>query len=339
MTDDHRPTEAGAAGSDREPRPAADPTTGDPPRDKTTPTDEAVAPTIAEPAPTVPLAGGAAPRRSPPPVLGYLAAAIIGIAIGAIGLTLVDRSGAAGSPTPGPAGSPVPSVVPGLAAGAVGSPDAPATIEVWADYQCSFCRLEDLLFGGALDREYVMPGLVRIVYRDFAFLGRESVDAAIGARCAGRLEPTAQLRYHDALYTFQQGVNQGRFVRENLVQVAEIVGIADLEAFQACLDDPATEAAVSADLAQGRSLGIDSTPTLRLSGPGGELVLRGFSQAWPTLRDAVEGVLGRKPLPTPASTPSPTPATSPSPGTSAAPSEAPAATPSPAPSAAPSPSG
>ena len=91
-------------------------------------------------------------------------------------------------------------------------------------------------------------------------------------------------------------MNQGRFVRENLVQMAEIVGVADADAFEACLDDPAVEGGGRRP-AQGRSVGIDSTPTLALSGPGGELVLRGFSQTWPTLRDAVEEVLGAPPSP------------------------------------------
>jgi protein-disulfide isomerase len=192
------------------------------------------------------------------------------------------------------------------------------TIEVWADYQCPFCRLEDVLFGGAIDREYVTPGIARVVYRDFAFLGQESVDAAVASRCAGAQEPAAQLRYHDALYTFQQGENEGRYARENLVQLAEIAGVPSQDAFTACLDDPAVAQAVADETMAGRNVGVTSTPTLRLRGPGGERVLTGFSRTWPPVRDAIEAVRVA-------------PAVSPSPAGSPAPSGAPAPNASPTP--------
>ncbi len=253
-----------------------------------------------------------------PPALGYLGAAILGIVVGAAGLAIASGGvGAAATPTPTPAPSAEPSSPP--AGNVVGDPDAPVTIEVWADYQCPFCRLEDLLFGGAIEREYVMNGLVRVVYRDFAFLGQESSDAAVATRCAGRQDPAAQLRFHDTLYTFQQGENQGRFVRENLVQMAEIAGVPDADAFEACLDDPAVAAEVEAETQEGRSVGIDSTPTMRLSGPGGERVLRGFSQTWPTVRDAIEDVLVAAPSPDPSTSPSDSPSTEPSASPSAEP--------------------
>jgi protein-disulfide isomerase len=267
-----------------------------------------------------------APPRGRAGVLGYLGAAVLGIVIGAGGLAIGSGSlGAAPSPSP----SPSPTATAAPADNAVGSPDAPVTMEVWADYQCPYCRLEDLLFSGALEREYAAPGIVRIVYRDFAFLGQESTDAAVAARCAGRQEAAARLRFHDALYAFQQGENQGRFVRENLLQVAQIVGVPDTTAFTACLDDPAVADEVAAETAAGRDLGISSTPTMRLRGPGGERVLTGFSQTWPTLRDAIEAVR------VPAASPSP----SGSPDGSAAPgSPAPTASPgSPAPTTSPAP--
>jgi protein-disulfide isomerase len=228
-------------------------------------------------------------RRGAARFAGYLGAAILGVAVGALGLSIVT-GGIGGASSPSPSASVVPSPSPRLAGNMVGTPDAPVTIEVWADYQCSFCRLEDLLFGGAVEREYVMAGIARVVYRDFAFLGQESVDAAVAGRCAGRQDPAAQLRYHDALYTFQQGVNQGRFGRDNLVQVAAIAGVPDAAAFVACLDDPAVARAVAEETTAGRNLGIDSTPTIRLEGPGGQRMVKGFSQAWPPLRDAIEAV-------------------------------------------------
>ncbi|MFH0751014.1 MAG: thioredoxin domain-containing protein [Chloroflexota bacterium] len=256
------------------------------------------------------------PRRQG--ILGYLGAVVLGAVIGAAGLALATGApgGNQASPSPAPSEAPSASPTEPPVGNAIGRPDAPVTIEVWADYQCSFCRLEDLLFGGAVDREYVAAGVVRVVYRDFAFLGRESTDAAVAARCAGAQDPAARLRYHDALYTFQQGQNQGRFVRENLIQIAEIAGVSSQADFTTCLDDPAMAKAVADETAAGRAMGVTSTPTLRLRGPGGERLLEGFNQTWPRLRDALEAV--RVPA-----TSSPSPAGSPAASASASPSPAP----------------
>ena len=124
----------------------------------------------------------------------------LGVVIGATGLALSTGAigAAAPSPTPAPTAAPTAEPTAPPVGNTFGRPDAPVTIEVWADYQCPYCRLEDLLFGGAIDREYVTPGIARVVYRDFAFLGQESIDAAVAARCAGAQDPAAQLRYHDS---------------------------------------------------------------------------------------------------------------------------------------------
>jgi protein-disulfide isomerase len=190
------------------------------------------------------------------------------------------------------------------------------TVEVWADYQCPYCRLEAMVFGGSMERAYVLPGIARIVYRDFAFLGQESIDAAVAARCAGRQDPGAYWRYHDLLFASQQGENQGAFKRENLVTLAGIAAL-DATAFAACLDDPAIAKAVADETARGRALGVESTPTLRVSGPGGTRTLAGFSAGWSTISDTMAVVSA------------PVPPASPVPGGSSTPiaSGLPAATP------------
>jgi hypothetical protein len=86
--------------------------------------------------------------------------------------------------------------------------------------------------------------------------------------------------------------------------------------------------AVADETAAGRNLGVTSTPTLRLRGPGGERVLTGFSQTWPPLREALEAVRVAAPAsPSPAG--SAAPSASPSPAGSAAPSPSPSASPAP----------
>ena len=286
------------------------------------PAEPGVLADAAEPVETLPGEPGvpgdtpvAAPRpaRPAPAVLGYLAAALVGALLLAGSLF---ATGGIGRPAPSP--SPAPNAADGPS---LGSQSAPVTIGFWADYQCPFCRLEALVFGGSLERAFVLPGVARIVYHDFAFLGQESVDAAVAARCAGNQDPGAYWRYHDLLFASQQGENQGAFARANLVALANIASL-DVTTFSACLADPAQAKAVADETAQGKALGVVSTPTLRIVGPGGTRVLTGFSDSWATIRDAVDAVLA----PQPSASPGPAGGSA-APASSAAPTATPAATP------------
>lgn len=306
-------------------------------------------------------AAGAAPAAPRPMsrVLGYLAAAVGGgllvgsllVAAGALGGGGADPSPAA-SPTAAPSASAsaapsaspsaAPTAGPGFVSGqTVGWASAPVTIEIWADYQCPFCKLEAFAFGGALEREYAGSGRAKIVFRDYAFLdsgstAKESQDAAVAARCAGRQDPGAYWRYHDLLFLQQQGENQGAFSRDNLVGLAGIAGL-DTAAFTSCLDDPAVRSAVLAETAEGAAQGIGSTPTTVVTGPGPTQVLRGFTRDWSELVDAIERASDPAATPTPTPAPPATPSPTPTAEASAGESPGGTATPSPEPSPSPSP--
>lgn len=196
---------------------------------------------------------------------------------------------------------------------------APLTIEIWADYQCPYCALLSHAIEPALVREYAAAGTGQLVFRDFAFLGRESLDAAVAARCAGRQDQ--YWRYHDLLFASQQGENQGAFDRPNLLSLGNFAGL-DAARFHACLDDPTVAAAVTAETSQGRGYGIESTPTLRIaSGTHSELIRGIVDHA--TIAAAVHRVALGLPAPTPS--PSSPASGQPSPSADAAPSESPAA--------------
>lgn len=285
--------------------------------------------------------GGAGSAAPPGPgaglILGFLAAAVLGgaIAIGGLAATGSLAIGPGASPTPAPTATPAPTPTPAalpLDGQALGRADAAVTVELWSDYQCPYCKLIADAVLPALVRQYVAPGTVRVVLRDYSILGQESIDAAVAARCAGRQDPAGYWRYHDFLFAFQQGENQGRFVRANLVELATYAGFAEA-AFTACLDDAAVSAAVAAETAEGAKLGVDSTPTLRVIGPGGTETLRGFG-TWPELAATIERVLRPAPSATPAGSASPaasaTPAAPAPPAPSATPAPtAPAGTPTP----------
>ena len=196
----------------------------------------------------------------------------------------------------------------------MGRPDAPVTIEIWSDFQCPFCALFTHTQEPELVRGPVAAGEVRLVYRDYAFLGQESLDAAVAASCAA--DQDAFWLFADFLYGTQQGENQGRFSAEFLASLAEFIGL-DLAKYGSCVADPAKPTEIVASTQEGVKIGIGSTPTLRIIGPVSTELVKGF-KSWPELLKSLDRVTGRAPA-TP--TPSPTPAVTPAP--SAAPSPTP----------------
>ncbi|MBI2023890.1 thioredoxin domain-containing protein [Candidatus Giovannonibacteria bacterium] len=59
----------------------------------------------------------------------------------------------------------------------IGDPNAPVTIAYWSDFQCPFCqRFEQNTLPTLVD-QYVKTGKVKIVFKDFQFLGPDSQDA------------------------------------------------------------------------------------------------------------------------------------------------------------------
>ncbi|MGE5617911.1 MAG: DsbA family protein [Sphingomonadaceae bacterium] len=142
---------------------------------------------------------------------------------------------------------------------AVGSPDASVVVTEWFDFQCPACRIYTLTRDIPLEQQYAAAGKVRFVYRNYAFLGLESILAAEAAECAAD-----QGRYNDyrlALMQRQRGENLGTFKAENLEAIAAELGL-NQATFNACLDNGVYRQAVLAERREGEALGVNATPTI-----------------------------------------------------------------------------
>jgi len=166
---------------------------------------------------------------------------------------------------------------------AIGSADAGVTLEVWSDYQCPFCQRFATTWESALADKYAAAGKLRIIYRDYAFIGGESVSAAIAARAAEQQGKYWQ--YHDYLFANQNGENKGWFSDNRLQGIAQAVGL-DIASFNTARSDAETRQAVLAETAQGRALGVTGTPTLAINGQ-----LRTDLTTYDKLEAAVEAAL------------------------------------------------
>lgn len=123
------------------------------------------------------------------------------------------------------------------------------------------------------------PGAVRLVYKDFPLdFHKDARPAAEAARCAG--EHGLFWEYHDLLF-----VAQPAFSRDDLMSYAARVGV-PRDAFAACLDSGRHREAVTADLKEGRAVGVTGTPTFFINGR--KLV---GSQPFEAFRQAVQDAL------------------------------------------------
>jgi protein-disulfide isomerase len=112
-------------------------------------------------------------------------------------------------------------------------------------------------------RAYVATGQVLFEYRDYAFLGQESVDAAEAAYCA--LDQGKFWAYHNTLFANQHGENKGAFTSARLADIAEASGL-DLASFNQCVENETHEEEDRAMLREAANVGINSTPSLVVNG-------------------------------------------------------------------------
>lgn len=138
-----------------------------------------------------------------------------------------------------------------------GNPQAPVTVVAFNDYECPFCRQFAAETLPSLLDNYVDDGLVHLVYKDFPLAIHEhAIPAAVAARCAG-----AQGEY----FSYAEHLFNATLADEPYERIAEEQGL-ELDAFAACRADPAVEAAVRADLAEGKAARVQGTPTFFING-------------------------------------------------------------------------
>jgi protein-disulfide isomerase len=110
---------------------------------------------------------------------------------------------------------------------------------------------------------YLGSGKVRFVYRDFPFLGPESllaVEAAESAADQGRYWD-----FRELLWRRQRGENLGAFKSENLKAFAAELGL-DTKTFNASLDQGKYRSWALSQAQEGKAQGIKATPTFFING-------------------------------------------------------------------------
>jgi len=146
----------------------------------------------------------------------------------------------------------------------IGTPGAPVVLVAFSDFQCHFCREEAKALRENLLKEY--PKEVRLYFMDFPLesLHPWARAAANAGQCVFKMNPAAFWDYHDWIFERQEQITS-----ENLEsKILEFARTKELDGdkLKACMDSKTFDGTVEQSLAQGRAIGVQSTPTLFVNG-------------------------------------------------------------------------
>jgi protein-disulfide isomerase len=152
----------------------------------------------------------------------------------------------------------------------LGSANAPVTIIEYGDYQCPFCTRFFTQTQSLIVSNYLNTGKVKMVFRNFPFLGPESLAAAQAAECA--FDQKKLWAYHDALYQSKAddeakggGENDGSLNRTLFINLAQKLGL-NAPNFTACLDSNKYASQIDVGKTAASGAGVNSTPSFFVNG-------------------------------------------------------------------------
>lgn len=153
----------------------------------------------------------------------------------------------------------------------IGDVNAPVTLAYWFDYQCPFCKAVDV--GGVegipiepampmLVKDYVNTGKLRIVFKDYAFLGEDSTIAALYAQAVWEKYPQRFYEWHEAMFHAQDEEHGGFGNEASIIELIDGLGGFDSAALKSLVASKQQEylGYIQEDITEGSSFGISGTP-------------------------------------------------------------------------------
>jgi protein-disulfide isomerase len=145
-----------------------------------------------------------------------------------------------------------------------GPASAPVTIVEYADLECPSCAAVHQFYETQLLPRY--GNKVRVVFKEFPLTGIHewSLTGAIACQCAYEINPSAYVPLRSAIFRSQQLLSVGN-PRDLLLTYGEQAG-ADRVKLAACIDAKSSLPRVEADVAEGKRVNVDRTPTAFING-------------------------------------------------------------------------
>jgi protein-disulfide isomerase len=142
-----------------------------------------------------------------------------------------------------------------------GPASAPVTVVEFSDLQCPHCKEAN----PTVERLVNEDPDVRFVFQNFPLPSHNwAQKAAEYADCVGRASNDAIWKFIDGVYAAQNDVTADN-ADEKLTDLADKAGVKGSD-IAACAAQPETESRVQASVDLGKSLNVDSTPTIFING-------------------------------------------------------------------------
>ena len=170
----------------------------------------------------------------------------------------------------------------------IGNPDAKVVIAYWYDYQCPFCQRHEQQVMPQMIKDYVDTGKARIVFKDYAFLGPDSVTAALASHAVWEVAPDKFFAWHKMMFDNQGPEHGGWAKKENVLKLTKTIPGIDVAKVEALMTSKAAEyqQGMDADQAEGQMIGVTGTPAFAM---GHQLVMG--AQPYPTIKAAIDTTL------------------------------------------------
>jgi protein-disulfide isomerase len=147
----------------------------------------------------------------------------------------------------------------------LGSPEAPVTLTEFADLQCPFCRDYTISQFPSIVGKYVRTGKLKMVFKNYAFIGPDSLTAARAAEAAGNQNKL--WNFIEVFYNNQGTENTDYVTDAFLTKIAKGAGV-DPTKMLADRQDPKIDTAIAKAQQDAQKAGVNSTPTFLVQKAG-----------------------------------------------------------------------
>jgi len=143
----------------------------------------------------------------------------------------------------------------------VGKKDAPVVMAYWGDFQCPFCKQLESSVVQQIVKDY--PDKVKIVFKDFQFLGADSQTAGLAARAVWEVDPNKYFAWHLAIFEKQDSENSGWGNKDDIIALTKtILGDSKTNKVSSLMVSKQAEyqKGMDEDKVEAGTFGIDGTP-------------------------------------------------------------------------------
>jgi protein-disulfide isomerase len=147
----------------------------------------------------------------------------------------------------------------------LGQPQAKVTLVEFGDLQCPVCKAFSEGIVAAVIDSKVRSGEVKLEFRNYTIISRESVPAAAAAIAAGN--QGRGWSYVDLFYRNQGTEATGYVTDAFMTQIARGVGVSDIAKWNRDRKSEAVLAEVKRQTEEAQQLGFSGTPSFAIEGP------------------------------------------------------------------------